>query len=223
MKLAELLSGEASADAGAAALDVTGITADSRAVKPGNVFVAVAGSKTDGLRFADHAAAAGAVAIAAERPQNLPPGIAFIQAGNARRFLARSAAKFFPRQPATIAAVTGTSGKTSVAAFTRQIWAALGYRAASIGTVGVVTPEREIYGSLTTPDPVVLHQQLDALAGERITHLALEASSHGLDQHRLDGVRIAAAAFTNLSRDHLDYHPTLEAYFAAKLRLFERS
>jgi len=222
MKLAELLSGEASADAGAAALDVTGITADSRAVKPGNVFVAVAGSKTDGLRFADHAAAAGAVAIAAERPQNLPPGIAFIQAGNARRFLARSAAKFFPRQPATIAAVTGTSGKTSVAAFTRQIWAALGYRAASIGTVGVVTPEREIYGSLTTPDPVVLHQQLDALAGERITHLALEASSHGLDQHRLDGVRIAAAAFTNLSRDHLDYHPTLEAYFAAKLRLFEQ-
>ncbi|HEX2511915.1 MAG TPA: UDP-N-acetylmuramoyl-L-alanyl-D-glutamate--2,6-diaminopimelate ligase [Xanthobacteraceae bacterium] len=221
MKVAELLSGEASADAGTAALDVTGITADSRAVKPGNMFVAVAGSKTDGLRFISQAMTAGAVAIAAERrPESLPPGVGFIQASNARRFLARSAAKFFPRQPATIAAVTGTSGKTSVAAFTRQIWAALGHRAASIGTVGVVTPEKGIYGSLTTPDPVVLHRQLDALADEGVTHLALEASSHGLDQHRLDGVRIAAAAFTNLSRDHLDYHPTLEAYFAAKLRLF---
>src|SRR5918994_5609838 len=222
MKVAELLSGEASADAGAAALDVTGVTADSRAVKPGNMFVGVTGSKTDGLRFIGQAMTAGAVAIAAERrPESLPPGVGFIQASNARRFLARSAAKFFPRQPTTIAAVTGTSGKTSVAAFTRQIWAALGHRAASIGTVGLVTPEKEIYGSLTTPDPVVLHRQLDALAGEGVTHLALEASSHGLDQHRLDGVRIAAAAFTNLSRDHLDYHPTLEAYFAAKLRLFE--
>ncbi|HEY5215549.1 MAG TPA: UDP-N-acetylmuramoyl-L-alanyl-D-glutamate--2,6-diaminopimelate ligase, partial [Pseudolabrys sp.] len=130
-------------------------------------------------------------------------------------------AKFFARQPDTIAAVTGTSGKTSVAAFTRQIWAALGLQAASIGTVGVVSPKTETYGSLTTPDPVELHRTLDALAGEGVTHLALEASSHGLDQHRLDGVRIAAGAFTNLSRDHLDYHPTLEAYLAAKLRLFE--
>src|SRR5688572_3465336 len=134
MKLAELLSGETSADSGAAALDVTGITADSRAAKPGNVFVAVAGGKTDGLRFVDQAMTAGAVAIAAERrPESLPAAVGFIQTSNARRFLARSAAKFFPRQPPTIAAVTGTSGKTSVAAFTRQIWAALGHRAASIG------------------------------------------------------------------------------------------
>ena len=221
MKLVELLREEPDATS-APALDVSGVTADSRAVKPGDVFVAIAGAKADGLRFVERAAAAGAVAIAAERrPQSLPAGVAFIQTGNARRFLARSAAKFFPRQPATIAAVTGTSGKTSVAAFTRQIWAALGHRAASIGTVGVVTPEKEIYGSLTTPDPVVLHKQIDALAGEGITHLALEASSHGLDQHRLDGLRIAAGAFTNLSRDHLDYHPTLEHYLAAKLRLFE--
>jgi UDP-N-acetylmuramoyl-L-alanyl-D-glutamate--2,6-diaminopimelate ligase len=220
MKLADLLSDEARADAGA--LEVTGITVDSRAVKPGNIFVAVAGAKADGLRFVGQAVAAGAVAVAAERrPDSLPAGVAFIQTKNARRFLARSAAKFFPRQPAIIAAVTGTSGKTSVAAFTRQIWAALGHRSASIGTVGVVTPEKEIYGSLTTPDPVVLHRQIDALAGEGITHLALEASSHGLDQHRLDGVRIAAGAFTNLSRDHLDYHPTLEHYLAAKLRLFD--
>ena len=130
------------------------------------------------------------------------------------------AAKFFPRQPQTIAAVTGTSGKTSVAAFTRQIWTALGHRAASIGTVGIVSPRGETYGSLTTPDPVALHRSLDTLAGEGVTHLAIEASSHGLDQYRLDGLRIAAAAFTNISRDHLDYHPSLEAYLAAKLRLF---
>src|SRR5215208_308335 len=221
MKLAEFLSEEPAADLSAGTVDVTGITSDSRAVKPGHVFVAVAGAKADGLRFVDQALAAGAAAVAAERrPGSLPAGISFIQTTNARRFLARGAAKFFPRQPATIAAVTGTSGKTSVAAFTRQIWAALGQRAASIGTVGIVTPEQEIYGSLTTPDPVELHRQLDTLAGEGITHLALEASSHGLDQHRLDGVRIAAGAFTNLSRDHLDYHPTLEHYLAAKLRLF---
>jgi UDP-N-acetylmuramoyl-L-alanyl-D-glutamate--2,6-diaminopimelate ligase len=116
--------------------------------------------------------------------------------------------------------VTGTSGKTSVAAFTRQIWTSLGLPAASIGTVGVVSPKGETYGSLTTPDPIELHRTLDALAGEGVTHLALEASSHGLDQHRLDGVRVSAGAFTNLSRDHLDYHPTMEAYLAAKLRLF---
>ena len=124
----------------------------------------------------------------------LPDGIAFVRVDNARRALALMAAKFFPRQPQTIAAVTGTSGKTSVAAFTRQIWTALGHRAASIGTIGVVSPRGETYGSLTTPDPVALHRSLDALAGEGVTHLALEASSHGLDQYRLDGVRIAAAA-----------------------------
>src|SRR5262249_27627198 len=131
-------------------------------------------------------------------------------------------ARFCRRQPATIAAVTGTSGKTSVAAFTRQIWAALGSEAASIGTVGLVTPREEIYGSLTTPDPVELARTLDQLAREGITHLALEASSHGLDQHRLDGVRVGVGAFTNLSRDHMDYHATEEAYLAAKLILFER-
>ena len=149
------------------------------------------------------------------------PQSRFIQVDNARRALALAAAKFYPQQPQTIAAVTGTSGKTSVAAFTRQIWSRLGFQSASIGTVGVVSPKGERYGSLTTPDPVELHHTLDQLAGEGVTHLALEASSHGLDQHRLDGVRIAAGGFTNLSRDHLDYHPTIEAYLAAKLRLFE--
>ncbi len=151
----------------------------------------------------------------------LPAGAVFVKVGNARRALALAAARFYPRQPATIAAVTGTSGKTSVAAFTRQIWAALGHQAASVGTIGVVTPKREVYGSLTTPDPVALHRTLSELAAEGVTHLAIEASSHGLDQHRLDGVRVAAGGFTNLSRDHLDYHPSIEAYLAAKLRLFE--
>jgi UDP-N-acetylmuramoyl-L-alanyl-D-glutamate--2,6-diaminopimelate ligase len=145
----------------------------------------------------------------------------FVPVANARRALALAAARFYGRQPKTIAAVTGTSGKTSVAAFTRQIWGSLGKRAASIGTIGVVTPDREVYGSLTTPDPVGLHKTLAELADEGITHLAIEASSHGLDQHRLDGLQVAAGGFTNLSRDHLDYHPTVEHYLNAKLRLFE--
>jgi UDP-N-acetylmuramoyl-L-alanyl-D-glutamate--2,6-diaminopimelate ligase len=153
-------------------------------------------------------------------PMPLPEGVAFIKVDDVRRALALAAARFFPHQPKVIAAVTGTSGKTSVAAFTRQVWSALGKHAASIGTVGLVSPTRERYGSLTTPDPVALHRTLAELVGEGVTHLAIEASSHGLDQRRLDGMQVAAGAFTNLSRDHLDYHPTVEAYFAAKLRLF---
>ena len=222
MKLADLPLDDLTLDPRFARIEIAGVTADSRKVMPGFLFVAIAGAKADGAHFAKLAVAAGAAAVVAEQPvEGLPAGVPFIRVRNARRTLALAAAKFFARQPDTIAAVTGTSGKTSVAAFTRQIWAALGLQAASIGTVGVVSPKTETYGSLTTPDPVELHRTLDALAGEGVTHLALEASSHGLDQHRLDGVRIAAGAFTNLSRDHLDYHPTLEAYLAAKLRLFE--
>ena len=222
MKLADLPLENARFDPRFAALELAGIAADSRKVKAGFLFFAIAGAKADGAHFARAAVAAGAVAVAAEqRPDGLPDGVAFVQVANARRALALAAAAFFSRQPGTIAAVTGTSGKTSVAAFTRQIWSALGLQAASIGTIGLVSPRGEKYGSLTTPDPVELHRTLDQLAGEGVTHLALEASSHGLDQHRLDGVRIAAGAFTNLSRDHLDYHPTIEAYLAAKLRLFE--
>ena len=184
--------------------------------------MAVPGTKADGLAFAAQAATAGAAAIVGEGgPPALPPGAVFVKVENARRALALLAARIYPRQPKVIAAVTGTSGKTSVAAFTRQIWAALGYEAASVGTIGVVTGKREVYGSLTTPDPVDLHRTLSELAAEGVTHLAIEASSHGLDQHRLDGVRVAAGGFTNLSRDHLDYHPSVEAYLAAKLRLFE--
>jgi len=222
MRLADLLEGLAPVDPASAGVEIGGVTADSRAVKRGDLFVALPGTKADGLVFAPQAVAAGAAAVAAEREPAEPlPGAAFIRVASARRVLALAAARIYPQQPRVIAAVTGTSGKTSVAAFTRQIWAALGHRAASIGTVGVVTPSREVYGSLTTPDPVGLHRTLDELAREGITHLAIEASSHGLDQHRLDGVRVAAAGFTNLSRDHLDYHPSVEAYLAAKLRLFE--
>ena len=222
MKLRDLLSEDARCEARFDALAISGLAADSRAVKPGFLFVAVPGTKQDGAAFIPQALAAGAVAVMAESASAPPAGVALVQVSNVRRALALAAAKFFPRQPATIAAVTGTSGKTSVAAFTRQIWAALGHKAASIGTIGLVTPDAAIYGSLTTPDPVELHRTLDRIADAGITHLAIEASSHGLDQHRLDGVRVAIASFTNLSRDHLDYHPTLEAYLAAKLLLFER-
>jgi len=205
-----------------ATLAISGVTADSRKVGRDHLFVAVPGTKADGLQYVGAAVAAGAAAIAAEHaPPALSDTVAFVKVSNARRALALAAARIYARQPATIAAITGTSGKTSVAAFTRQIWQVLGHAAASIGTVGIVSPRGETYGSLTTPDPVELHRTLDALAGDGVTHLAIEASSHGLDQHRLDGVRMAAAGFTNLSRDHLDYHPTQDAYREAKLRLFQ--
>ncbi|RUX52537.1 UDP-N-acetylmuramoyl-L-alanyl-D-glutamate--2,6-diaminopimelate ligase, partial [Mesorhizobium sp. M7A.F.Ca.US.014.04.1.1] len=138
-----------------------------------------------------------------------------------RLALAQSAARYFGKQPEIMVAVTGTSGKTSVAAFTRQIWEQAGYAAASIGTTGVVAPGRNDYGSLTTPDPVALHQLLRELADAGVTHASMEASSHGLDQRRLDGVKLAAGGFTNLGRDHMDYHPTIEDYHRAKLRLFD--
>jgi len=203
----------------AGAIEVNGLAVDSRAVKPGDLFFALAGHKTDGSRFIESAIAAGAVAIAGEHsPQSLR--VPFVVTPNPRRALALAAAKFYPKQPATIAAVTGTSGKTSVAAFTRQIWQALGHASASIGTIGLVSPNRTVYGSLTTPDPIALHRQLDEIARDGVTHLAFEASSHGLDQYRLDGVRIAAGGFTNLTRDHMDYHPDVAHYLAAKLRLF---
>ncbi len=203
------------------AIEITGLTADSRTVRPGCLFVALAGSRTDGARFARDAAAAGAAAVLAARDANLDVDVPVIRAGDPRRALALAAARFSGAQPETVVAVTGTSGKTSVASFTRQIFAAAGHEAASLGTIGVVSPKTTTYGSLTTPDPVALHALLAELAREGVTHLALEASSHGLDQRRLDGVRFSAGAFTNLGRDHMDYHPTVEAYFAAKLRLFE--
>ena len=201
--------------------EVSGVTADSRAVKPGYVFFAVPGVRADGLSFAAQAVANGAAAIVAGRRPPEAPDCPLIVVEDVRAALSQAAAALYPRQPECIAAITGTSGKTSVAAFTRQLWLALGHAAASLGTIGVVAPSGEVYGSLTTPDPVTLHRLLDKMTAEGVTHLAMEASSHGLDQRRLDGVRLSAAAFTNLSRDHLDYHPGVEAYLAAKLRLFD--
>ena len=220
MKLAALLPEDKAGAFGD--VEITNLAFDSRKATGGSLFFAVAGAKADGAHFAKQAVTAGAVAVAAEREiGELPAHVAFVRVKNVRRALALAAAKLFPRQPKTIAAVTGTSGKTSVASFTRQIWTALGENAASVGTIGVTTAKEEIYGSLTTPDPIELHRTLDRLAGDGITHLAIEASSHGLDQHRLDGLHVSAGAFTNLSRDHMDYHPTIQDYLAAKLRLFE--
>src|SRR6266481_1300824 len=220
MKLRDLFSDDAMIDPQAEAVAVTGLAVDSRAVKPGDLFFALAGHKTDGARFIASAVSSGAVAVAADQPPQGGSRVPFVRTPNPRRALAQASARFYPQQPATIAAVTGTSGKTSVAAFTRQIWQNLGHASASIGTIGLVSPKRTIYGSLTTPDPIALHRQLDEITGDGVTHLAFEASSHGLDQYRLDGVRIAAGGFTNLSRDHMDYHPDVAHYLAAKLRLF---
>ncbi|HXQ65151.1 MAG TPA: UDP-N-acetylmuramoyl-L-alanyl-D-glutamate--2,6-diaminopimelate ligase [Alphaproteobacteria bacterium] len=224
MRLTELMNGPAalaSNNSARAELDVLGLTADSRQVKPGYLFAALPGSRTDGRRFIEDAIKRGAVAVLAEPGITLPePAIALIADANPRRRLALIAARFYGRQPRTIAAVTGTAGKTSVACFTRQIWTELGFQAASLGTLGIVAPGMQHYASLTTPDPIQLHKELAELAAAGIDHLALEASSHGLDQYRLDGVEIRAAAFTNLGREHLDYHPTMAAYFAAKRRLF---
>lgn len=201
---------------------VGSVSADSRCVESGGVFVAVPGVRADGMAFAVAARDRGAMAILGESAPalSLAPAV-FVQVPDARAALSAVAALMFPLQPRVIAAVTGTSGKTSVAAFARQIWVRLGHQAAALGTTGVVKPSGATYGSLTTPDPVTLHRTLDELARDGVDHLVMEASSHGLDQRRLDGVRLAVAGFTNLSRDHLDYHATLDDYLAAKLRLFD--
>ena len=210
------------APAGCGAVEITGLTSDSRKAAPGMLFAALAGSKADGARFVADAVAKGASAVLVGVDTAVPEGlmVPVLRAAEPRRALALLAARFSGAQPATIVAITGTSGKTSVAEFTRQIFATLGHPAASLGTIGVVKPSGAVYGSLTTPDPITLHATLADLAREGVTHLAMEASSHGLDQHRLDGVRLTAAAFTNLGRDHMDYHPTVEHYFDAKMRLF---
>ena len=240
MQLASLIGPEATLDGGTATVEIAGITADSRAVRPGFLFAALAGSKTDGARFIADAVAKGAAAVLASRDAvvSVPESVALVRAEEPRRALALMAARYFGPGPETIVAVTGTSGKTSVAEFTRQIFAHLGHKAASLGTLGVIKPGGAVYGSLTTPDPVTLARTLAELRAEGVTHLAMEASSHGLDQFRIDAVSaasgngrlrsgqperkgiIAAGAFTNLGRDHMDYHPTVEHYLGAKLRLF---
>ena len=205
--------------ADAADVMVSGVALDSRLVKSGDVFFAIPGTAADGAKFVADAVAKGAVAVVAA--PGVSASVPVIHVDNPRRELALAAARFFEVQPRVIAAVTGTNGKTSVAAFTREIWAAMGFRAASLGTVGIVGPEGETSLAHTTPDPVTLHSALEAMVADHVNHLAIEASSHGLAQHRLDGLRLTAGAFTNLTRDHLDYHATEEDYFNAKMRLFD--
>ncbi|MCX7354448.1 MAG: UDP-N-acetylmuramoyl-L-alanyl-D-glutamate--2,6-diaminopimelate ligase [Alphaproteobacteria bacterium] len=203
------------------ALDIRGLAADSGAVHPGFLFAALTGSRTDGRTYIADARKRGAVALLG-RPDIAADaqGMAFIADANPRLRLARMAAAFYGAQPRTVAAVTGTNGKTSTVTFARQLWTALGRRAASLGTLGVAAPDLNIDEGLTTPDPIALHDMLAKLAKSGVDHAALEASSHGLDQFRLDGVRVSLAAFTNLTRDHLDYHHDMNAYRTAKLRLF---
>ena len=221
MTLGELLGPEASLPAPWLAVPIAGLAADSRAVKPGYLFAALPGSQTDGARFIEDALGRGAAAIL------VPQGGAHaysatpvLEDPDPRRRLALIAVRFFGAQPETAVAVTGTNGKTSVVSFVRQIWERQGLRAASLGTVGLESPRGVQPLRHTTPDPIELHRMLASLAKDGVTHLALEASSHGLQQRRLDGVTFAAGAFTNLSRDHLDYHASLEDYFNEKRRLF---
>ena len=221
MKLSELC-GPSAAPAEADATPITGLTADSREVRPGFVFAALSGVKTDGARFIADAVARGAVAILAGDAVEVEVEgrIPVIRDANPRRRLALMAARFHGRQPEIAVAVTGTNGKTSVAAFLRQIWESSGRSAASLGTTGIQFQNQDWPLSHTTPDPVELHASLAELADRGATHLAFEASSHGLAQYRVDGIKLAAGAFTNISRDHLDYHPDFTDYFSAKMRLF---
>ena len=211
---------------------ITGVTLDSRAVVPGDLFAALPGAARHGAEFIATALARGAVAILTDAPGaklaeadlaalTAARPVALVVAENAAEALARAAALWFGAQPATIVAVTGTNGKTSVATFTRQIWMHLGHAAINIGTTGI-EGAWSAPSSHTTPDAVTLHRMLALAAHEGVTHAAMEASSHGLDQRRLDGVRLTAAGFTNFTQDHLDYHHTFEAYFAAKAALFDR-
>ncbi len=204
--------------------EIRGLSADSRKVAPGYLFVALRGIREDGRRYIDQAVANGAVAVLAETGTTLKARqapVRLVTDDNPRRRLALMAARFYGRQPDVVAAVTGTNGKTSVASFTRQIWRHAGRKAASLGTLGLFPARSDAPDALTTPDPIELHRCLASLAEDGVDHLVVEASSHGLDQYRLDGIRIAAAAFTNLSRDHLDYHGDMASYLAAKLRLFD--
>ena len=207
--------------------DILGLTADSRAVRPGFLFAALPGTKINGRAFIDEAVARGAAAVLTDGVAGLDhlmersPPVLVVADPNPRRRLALMASRFYGDQPRTLAAVTGTNGKTSVTVFARQIWERLGHRAASMGTIGTIGTGFSRPGALTTPDPVSLHRDLAELAHAGIDHVALEASSHGLDQFRLDGLKVSVAAFTNLTRDHLDYHRTMESYRAAKARLFD--
>ncbi|HEV2568741.1 UDP-N-acetylmuramoyl-L-alanyl-D-glutamate--2,6-diaminopimelate ligase [Sphingomonas sp.] len=200
--------------------EVTGFAIDHRKVAPGTVFGAFRGSRFNGEDFIAQAVASGAAAIVASSTACVE-GAPHIAADDPRRVFARLAARFFAPYPATTVAVTGTNGKTSSVELTRQLWRLAGHNAASIGTLGVTTAHDQVLTGLTTPDIVTFLSNVAGLSREGVTHLSFEASSHGLDQKRTEGLPVRAAAFTNLSRDHLDYHGDMHSYFAAKLRLFE--
>jgi UDP-N-acetylmuramoyl-L-alanyl-D-glutamate--2,6-diaminopimelate ligase len=212
VRLGELVAGGGEAR-------VTGFALDHRKVAPGTVFGAFRGARVNGEDYIPAAIAAGAIAVVT-RPGVPVEGAVHVAAEEPRAVFARLAAKFFAPFPATTVAVTGTNGKTSTAELTRQLWRQAGFVAASIGTLGVTTANDQVSTGLTTPDVVTFLANMAGLQREGITHASFEASSHGLDQYRTEGLPVAAAAFTNLSRDHLDYHGTMDAYFAAKLRLF---
>lgn len=220
MRLAALIGSDLPPLPEGDATEIVGLTADSREVRPGFLFAALPGTKVDGTRFIPQAIAQGASAILIQSGAEISVNVPVIADRNPRRRLALMAARFFVRQPSTVVAVTGTNGKTSIVTFVRQIWTALGYEAASLGTVGIASAKGERDLGATTPDPVTLQAALAELADEGVSHLAMEASSHGLAQYRLDGVKLAAAAFTNITRDHLDYHRDFEDYTYSKLRLF---
>lgn len=205
-----------------AAIDISGIAASSSDVEPGFLFFGLKGTNVDGAKYTLQAQQNGAVAAIVSTASDVGDvSIPVWRCEDPRQILAYTAAQFHPKQPEIIGAVTGTAGKTSVATFLRQIWEMDSRVAASLGTTGVVAPGRDDYGNLTTPDPISLHKLLDELASDGITHAAMEASSHGLDQRRLDGVRLSVGGFTNLGRDHLDYHPTIDDYLEAKMLLFK--
>jgi UDP-N-acetylmuramoyl-L-alanyl-D-glutamate--2,6-diaminopimelate ligase len=220
MRLAALASVAGLTLPGGADAQVTGFAIDNRKVAPGTVFGAFQGAVVNGEDFVSAAVAAGAVAVVA-RPEARVEGAIHIADPNPRRAFARLAAGFFAPAPETIVAVTGTNGKTSTVEMTRQIWRMAGQRSASIGTLGVTTADESISTGLTTPDIVTFLANMHGLAREGITHVAYEASSHGLSQYRNEGLRVVAGAFTNLSRDHLDYHKDMDDYFAAKMHLFD--
>jgi UDP-N-acetylmuramoyl-L-alanyl-D-glutamate--2,6-diaminopimelate ligase len=220
LSLARIIGNDGIVPEGAASLKVEGITSDSREVKPGDLFVAIPGGTTDGATYISDARSRGAIAVAG-LPGLIKGQGPFVETHNPRLLLAAAAARFYARQPHTIAAVTGTNGKTSVSVFVRQIWEAMGFRAASIGTIGVISPLGIENATHTTPDPAHLHETLARLADNHVEHLAIEASSHGLAQYRLHGLRLTAAGFTNLTQDHLDYHQGMEDYFLAKMKLFD--
>ncbi|MEE2923067.1 MAG: UDP-N-acetylmuramoyl-L-alanyl-D-glutamate--2,6-diaminopimelate ligase [Pseudomonadota bacterium] len=200
-------------------IEISGMTADSRRVAPGYLFAALKGTVSDGRDYISQALEKGAVAVLSEGGVEVT-GAVHVIADEPRRALALAAKRFHAAQPQTIAAVTGTNGKSSTVDFCRQIWANAGLTAASMGTLGAIGPNGKIDVGHTTPDPVTIHETLATLAGQGVTHCAMEASSHGLEQHRLDGVDLAAVAFLNFTQDHLDYHATMEDYLNAKLRLF---